>query len=144
LSWNPTQETIIMRYPRLAVAAGGLGLLLAVGTPAAAQGWTPPSRQMPSMQVADGWQGSMGGWFLPGTALNTARAQSDRGYVRFSAGPRPVAAWSDRNGDGRCDILELFRGGAVAYQLVDADYDGRADVLRIYDDAGQLQRTERL
>jgi hypothetical protein len=133
-----------MQNRRLAVAAGGLGLLLAVGTPAAAQEWSPPSRQMPAMQVADGWQGGMAGWFLPGTTLNTVRAQADRSYVRFSAGPRPVAAWSDRNGDGKSDMVELFRGGGVAYQLVDSDYDGRADVLRVYDEGGQLQRTQRL
>jgi hypothetical protein len=129
---------------RLAVAAGGLGLLLAVGAPVAAQEWAPPSRQMPSMEVAAGWQGGMSGWFLPGTTLNTVRAQNDRSYVRFSSGARPVAAWSDRNGDGRSDLVEIFRGGAVAYQLVDADYDGQADVLRVYDGAGQLQRTQRL
>jgi hypothetical protein len=128
----------------LAVAAAGLGLLLAVSAPAGAQQWSPPSRQMPTMQVADGWQGALAGWFLPGTTLNAVNARADRSYVRFSSGPRPVAAWSDRNGDGRSDLVELFRGGAVAYQLVDADYDGTADVLRIYDDSGQVQRTERL
>jgi hypothetical protein len=133
-----------MQNRRLAVAAAGLGLLLAVSAPAAAQQWSPPSRQMPAMQVADGWQGALAGWFLPGTTLNAVNTRADRSYVRFSAGPRPVAAWSDRNGDGRSDLVELFRGGAVAYQLVDADYDGTADVLRVYDDNGQVQRTERL
>jgi hypothetical protein len=134
-----------MNMRRLLVAAGGLGLLLAAGPPAAAQDWTPPSRQMPAMQMAaGGWQGEAAHWFLSGTTLNTVRAQADRGYVRFSAGPRPVAAWSDRNGDGKADLVELFRGGAVAYQVVDADYDGVADVIRVYDDNGQVQRTERL
>jgi hypothetical protein len=133
-----------MRYRLVAVAAGGLGLLLAVGAPVGAQEWRPPSRQMPAMQVADGWQGSMSGWFLAGTTVNTVRAQSDRGFIRFSAGPRPVAAWSDRNGDGRCDMVQLYRGGGVAYQLIDADYDGRSDVLRVFDESGQLSREERL
>jgi hypothetical protein len=133
-----------MRNRRLAVAAGALGLLLAAGAPSAAQEWSPPSRQMPSMQIGESWQGSLGGWFLPGTSLGSVRAQADRGFLRFTAGPRPVAAWSDRNGDGCSDMLQLYRGGGVAYQLIDADYDGTADVLRVYDDGGQLQREQRL
>jgi hypothetical protein len=132
-----------MRHGRLAAAAGALSLLLASGSAAGAQDWSPPSRQMPAMQVSDGWQGPMAGWFLPGTSLSAVRAQAEGGFVRFTAGPRPVAAWSDRNGDGRSDMLQLFRGGGVAYQLVDADYDGRADVLRIYDESGNLQREQR-
>lgn len=131
-----------MRPLRLTIAAAALGLI--GGAPAAAQDWSPPSRQMPSMQVAEGWQGSLGGWFLPGTALNAVRAQTESRFVRFSAGPRPVAAWSDRNGDGRADMLQLYRNGAVVYQLVDADYDGTANVLRVLDDSGQLVREERL
>ena len=65
-------------------------------------------------------------------------------FIRFSAGPRPVAVWSDRNGDGKCDMLELFRSGAVVVQLVDPDYDGRANVLRLYDASGALARETRL
>lgn len=130
-----------MRHLRLSLTAAGL--TLALSAPASAQSWTPPSRQMPSMQVGEGWQRSLRGWFAPGAPLDGARAQAGAGFVRFSAGPRPLAAWSDRNGDGRCDRVQLFRGGAVAYELVDADYDGTADRLRVYDESGQLQREER-
>ena len=133
-----------MRHRRLAVLAGAGVLLLVSGTPGAAQEWSPPSRQMPSIQVADGWKASMGGWFLPGTALEAVNARADGSFVRFTVGPRPVAALSDRNGDGRSDMLQLYRGGQVVYQLIDADYDGSADVLRVYGDSGQLQREERL
>lgn len=132
-----------MRPLRLTVMAAGL-VLLAPIAPAAAQDWSPPSRQMPAMQVAENWQGSMAGWFLPGTALNTVRAQAEARFVRFSAGPRPVAAWTDRNGDGRSDMVQLYRSGAVVYQLIDADYDGNANVLRVLDESGQLVREERL
>ena len=132
-----------MRHLRLTVVAAGL-MLPALVAPAAAQEWSPPSRQMPAMQVADSWQGSLAGWFLPGTALNTVRAQAEARFVRFSAGPRPVAAWTDRNGDGKADMVQVYRGGAVAYQLIDADYDGTANVLRVLDEAGQLVREERL
>lgn len=133
-----------MRHHRLAVAALGLGLLLAVdATPAAAQDWSPPSRQMPSMQQAsDGSFTSR--WLIPDPSRPELRSSASSGFVRFSAGPRPVAAWSDRNGDGRSDMLQLYRGTSMAYQLVDADYDGTADVLRIYDQNGQFQREERL
>ena len=64
-------------------------------------------------------------------------------FVRFTGQMRPVEAWSDRNGDGRADLIEVFRDGATAYQLVDADYDGRANVLRVYGSNGALAREER-
>jgi hypothetical protein len=134
-----------MRHHRLAVAALVLGLWLAVdAAAAAAQEWSPPSRQMPSMQQAsDGSFTSR--WLIPDpNRSGEIRSSASSGFVRFSAGPRPVAAWSDRNGDGRSDMLQLYRGTAMAYQLVDADYDGTADVLRIYDGNGQLQREVRL
>jgi hypothetical protein len=63
--------------------------------------------------------------------------------VRFMGGARPVASWTDRNGDGRADMVEVYRGGAVAFQLIDADYDGAANVLRVYDASGALARENR-
>ena len=133
-----------MRHHRLAVAALAMGLSLAVdATSADAQEWSPPSRQMPSMQQAS--EGSFTErWLIPDPSRGAIRSNASSGFVRFSAGPRPVAAWSDRNGDGRSDMLQLFRGTAVAYQLLDADYDGTADVLRVHDQNGQFVREERL
>ena len=113
------------------------------------QEWTPPSRQMPQMPSAGemdgGWKGSLGGWFIGlGVQLADVRASADGGrYVRFTAQMRPVEAWSDRNGDGRADMVEVFRDGARAYQLVDSDYDGRANVLRVFGADGGLSREER-
>lgn len=69
-----------------------------------------------------------------------ARAQ----VVRFNDGPMPVMVWQDRDGDGRADIVEIYRGGGVIVQIVDADYDGQANVLRRYDSGGSLLREERL
>jgi hypothetical protein len=40
--------------------------------------------------------------------------------------------------------VEVFRGGDRVYQLVDADYDGAANVLRVYSPSGELVREERL
>jgi hypothetical protein len=62
--------------------------------------------------------------------------------VRFVSNMRPVQQWSDRNGDGRADMIEVYRDGSLAYQLVDADYDGRANALRAYT-GGSLSREER-
>jgi hypothetical protein len=39
--------------------------------------------------------------------------------------------------------VEVFRDGARAYQLVDSDYDGRSNVLRVYGAGGGLTREER-
>ena len=136
---------------RFAAVTVGLGLFVCAGS-ASAQEWSPPSRQMPAMLSSDAlggsWRASAAGWFLPGTPVAEVRAAGQGGgtprFVRFTAGARPVAAWSDRNGDGRCDMLEIYRGGSVAYQLIDADYDGTANVLRVYDDSGSLQREQRL
>lgn len=147
-----------------AAALAGLSVLvlgarrLEAQTPAA--DWSPPSRSMPSMPaMADlegNWQGSLGSWFrgldgVSGVSLASVRAagETTRGsaqakFVRFTAGPRQVAVWSDRNGDGRCDQLELYRSGAVVVQLLDPDYDGTANVLRLYDASGALARETRL
>jgi hypothetical protein len=134
------------------------GLVLAALTLAAApyrpmQEWTPPSRQMPQMPASGdldgGWQGALGAWFSgTGVAVDQVRASGEGGgarprFIRFTAQMRPVETWSDRNGDGRADMIEVFRGGGRAFQLVDSDYDGRANVLRVYDASGGLAREER-
>ena len=133
----------------------GLGALLLLATLAAAplhQEWSPPSHQMPQMpaagELAGGWRGALGGWF-GGLGVNVAdiAARGEGGgarprFVRFTAAMRPVEAWSDRNGDGRADLIEVYRNGAMAFQLVDADYDGTANALRVYD-GGSLAREER-
>jgi hypothetical protein len=50
--------------------------------------------------------------------------------------------WSDRNGDSRADIVEIYKSGGVIIQLIDADFDGSANVMRIYDAGGKLLRQE--
>jgi hypothetical protein len=136
----------------LVAAVLGLGLSLAAH-PAFAQDWSPPSRQMPQMpsagQMSGGWKQSLASWFggveaVSGVPLSGVRASGDARQVRFSGGVRPVAVWTDRNGDGRCDMLEVYRSGAVAYQLIDADFDGQANVLRVYDPSGALARESRM
>jgi len=138
------------------VAAGlvALAALALAAAPArAGQEWTPPSRQMPEMpataELDGGWRGSAGAWFGgTGVQLDQVRASGEGAgarprFVRFTAQMRPVEVWSDRNGDGRADQVEVFRDGARAYQLVDSDYDGRANVLRVYGAGGGLTREER-
>ncbi len=122
------------------------------------QEWRPPSRQMPSMPAraqlqggatgwAASWLGSMSG--AAGVAADGVRAAGEggsarAGFVRFTSGVFPVATWSDRNGDGTCDMVEVFREGARTHQLIDADYDGSANVLRVYSASGELAREERM
>ncbi len=136
----------------IAAALAALAVL-AAGRLRAQQDWSPPSRDMPQMpasaELSGGWRGSLAAWFR-GTdeGLDGIRALGDGGggrprMVRFMGGARPVAAWTDRNGDGRADLVEVYRGGALAYQLVDADYDGTANVLRVYDSSGALARENR-
>jgi hypothetical protein len=140
----------------LAAAVVAVAVLTAVKL-RAQQDWSPPSREMPEMpassQLGGGWRGSLGGWFRgAGEDVSGIRAVGEemaRGMdskprmIRFMGGSRPVAAWTDRNGDGRVDMVEVYRGGAVAYQLIDADYDGTANVLRVYDASGALARENR-
>jgi len=132
---------------------------LAVPGAARAQGWRPPA-QMPTMprmvEMRGEWQGAVGGWVAQisqatGASASELRATgettrgSDRAkLVRFTEGVYPVATWTDRNGDGRCDLMELFRQGERVYQLIDADFDGTANVLRVYSPTGELLREERL
>jgi hypothetical protein len=122
--------------------------------------WRPPSRAMPMMpRVADlggDWLGPRTAWFqdvhgIAGVqptallAVGEARAGSEYTQIaRFNSGPLPVVVWSDRNGDDRADLIEIFRQGGVIIQLIDADYDGTANVVRIYDAAGKLLREDRL
>ena len=119
----------------------------------AQQDWSPPSHDMPQMpasaELSGGWRSSAGAWLRGADeSLDGIRALGEGGgarprMVRFMGGSRPVAAWTDRNGDGRADLVEVYRGGAVAYQLIDADYDGTANVLRVYDASGALAREQR-
>lgn len=134
----------------IAAAVAALAVLAAVRL-RAQQEWTPPSRDMPQMpassELSGGWRGSLGAWFR-GTDLSGVRALGEGGgarpqLVRFMGGARPVASWTDRNGDGRADLVEVYRDGAPAFQLIDADYDGTANVLRVYDASGALARENR-
>lgn len=147
--------------PTFAIAALLL-LLLAAGAPCAeAQElrWTPPAREMPPMprmaELGGDWLGSRAAWFsgvdrLAGVALSELRAQGEpRGadvaqVARFSRGPMPVVVWSDRNGDARSDMIEIYRTGGVIVQLIDADFDGAANVIRYYDASGRLLREDRM
>lgn len=136
----------------IAAAAAALAVTMAAGL-GAQQDWSPPSREMPQMpasaDLSGAWRGSLAAWFQgTGQAIGDIRAMGEGGgarprLVRFMGGARPAAAWTDRNGDGRCDMMEVYRDGAVAYQLIDADYDGTANVLRVYDASGALARENR-
>lgn len=135
-------------------------LLLLLTGAAQAQDWRPPSSEMPMMprvsEIRGEWLGPRAEWFrgleeVAGVSASGLRAAGDaRGggeYVqvaRFTSGPFPVVVWSDRNGDNRADMIEIFRSGSVVVQLIDADYDGRANVIRRYDGAGTLVNQERL
>jgi hypothetical protein len=143
--------------------AGATVLLFGAGGAQAqvpAAEWSPPGRDMPAMptiaELQGNWQGAVGGWFrgveqVSGIAAGDVRATGETTpgsarakFIRFSAGPRTVAVWTDRNGDGRADMVELFRSGASVVQVVDADYNGTADVVRLYDAAGRLAKENRL
>jgi hypothetical protein len=122
--------------------------------------WRPPTNQMPQMPTAaslqGNWQAELSGWFrgvdqIAGVDTRSLRANSSPRpgsarvqLVRFMAGPVPVVVWTDRNGDERADMIEIFRGGTAVVQLIDADYNGVANVLRVYDATGSLIREERL
>lgn len=135
-------------------------LLLSVvaSVPLRAQEWRPSTREMPLMPSGDelsgDWLSSRSAWFAgvesisgiaPSRLVPVGEGRGPRTQVvRFNSGPVPVVVWQDRNGDGRADMVEIFRGGGVAVQVIDADYDGRANVLRRYDASGSLIREERL
>jgi hypothetical protein len=136
-----------------------LALLLLLAAPKLlrAQGaeWAPPTKEMPMMppsaELQGDWLGARADWFrgvdaITGVAVSSLRATNvSRGgtrsqMVRFTNGPVPVVVWTDRNGDGRCDMIEIFKSGGIIIQLIDADFDGGANVIRVYDSAGALLR----
>lgn len=135
-------------------------LLAALSAPAAAQGdWRPPGRAMPEMpssaELAGDWLSSRASWFrgvqaTTGVAPSALVASGEpRGaevcrVVRFQSGPLPVVVWTDRDGDGKADSVELYRDGGVVAQLLDSNHDGSANVLRRYDSSGALISEERM
>lgn len=139
---------------------GALLLMLVAARPAGAQEWRPPSRQMPPMprmaELSGDWLTPRAAWFSgtaaisgvqPGELRATGQARGGTPLaqvVHFSRGPLPVVVWQDRNGDGRSDMVELYRNGGLVVQVIDADYDGLADVMRIYSANGALSREEKL
>jgi len=146
----------------LTLLLAGLALAGLAAAPAQAQDvqWSPPSRTMPAMptmaELGGSWRSSLDAWFrgldrIPGVSTTGLRASGEprRGsdqaqLARFTSGPLPVSVWTDRNGDGRADLIEIYRGGGVIIQLIDADYDGRANVMRVLDGSGTLVREERM
>lgn len=126
-----------------------------------AQGWRPPSSEMPPMPSAADLQGDprsgpLAAWLrgvdqvagVDGASLRASGEGGGRGgnvrFVRVTSGARPVATLSDRNGDGRADMVELYRGSVVVLQVVDADFNGRGDAVRYLDERGNLVREERM
>jgi hypothetical protein len=149
-----------MSRARLLALAGLALLLFAPARARAQEGWTPPSRQMPAMpRAADlrgDWMAPRSAWFqgseqVSGVAAGSLRARGEPRpgsdvlqIARFTSGPVPVQVWSDRNGDGRCDMLEIYRSGGMIIQAIDPDYDGTLDVVRYYDASGKLLREQRM
>ena len=137
-------------------------LLAPIAAPrqAHAQGpsWKVPSGEMPMMptkaELNGDWLGPRRAWFQGVEALSGATPSSLRAsgearpgsqhvqMARFTSGPLPVVVWSDRNGDGRADIVEIYKGGGVIIQVIDADFNGSANVMRVYDAGGKLLRQE--
>lgn len=136
---------------------------LAAATPLRAQAgpdWRPANPEMPAMptmaELQAGWQSSLAPWFggleraagvgVQGLrATGTARGGAARAQVaRLMNGPIPVVVMTDRNGDDRADLVEIFRDGSLVIQVIDADYNGRANVMRVYDAAGTLLREDKL
>jgi hypothetical protein len=147
--------------PRILIVAAAV-LLAALGPTASleAQAWRPSTRQMPAMpaigELAGDWLGARAVWFNGVAAISgvepgalQAVGEAGRGdakarVVRFNSGPLPVVVWQDRNGDGRADLVEIYRSGGLIIQVIDADYDGQANVVRTYDATGALIREDRL
>ena len=48
----------------------------------------------------------------------------------------------DVNGDGRADIRTVRRGGTVFCRETDANFDGRVDIIRFFDEMGRPRRVE--
>lgn len=133
-----------------------LALALLAPPALAAQGtdWAPPSREMPTMprtaELQGDWLSPRSAWFrgvdgVSGVQVGGLRASGEgRGpyaqIARFSNGAVPVVVWMDRNGDTKADMIEIYRRGGIIIQLIDADFDGQANVLRVHDEAGKLLR----
>jgi hypothetical protein len=146
-----------MKYFSLLLAAAACTLAV---SPVQGQEWRPPSRQMPRMpgmaSLRGDWRAAAGPWAdgvirVSGTPAAEIRAAGETTpggaqarFVRFLAGHLPLATWSDRNGDGTADMVELFHDGTLVQQVIDADYDGSANVLRVYNAKGELVREERM
>lgn len=146
-----SSRLMILAIVALVFAAPGVG---------SAQEWRPATRQMPEMpemtELSGDWLSSRSAWFsgvaqVSGVQPASLRAIGEprRGsrvtqVVRFNNGPIPVVVWQDRNGDGRADIIEIYRSGGVVVQVIDADYDGQANALRTYDASGRLTGETRL
>jgi hypothetical protein len=149
--------------PRTALLAALVLFLSLLAAPSAgAQGatdWRPPTRAMPMMpqmaELGGNWLDPVEAWFrgteqISGVAVSQLRPAGEKGrgehaqVVRFNSGPIPAVVWADRNGDNRADMIEILRSGGVIIQVIDADFDGQANVLRVYDASGRLLREERL
>jgi hypothetical protein len=146
-------------FPKISIVCSIALVLLAVSG-ADAQEWQPSTTQMPAMpemsELSGDWLGPRAAWFRGVAEISgvqpselravgeAARGGSNTQVVRFNSGPVPVVVWQDRNGDGSADIIEIYRSGGVIIQVIDADYDRRANVVRIYDASGALAREERL
>jgi hypothetical protein len=141
-----------MFHPRMLLP---LVLLLLAPCIAGAQvpDWRPPSVDMPMMPTAaelqGDWRTPNAVWFrgvdaVSGAAVSSLRATGEAPaggraqIVRYTNGPVPAVVWSDRNGDGRADMIEIFRSGGVIIQVIDANFNGRANVIRVYDSEGKL------
>src|SRR5436190_1084087 len=80
--------------------------------------WFPPSRQMPAMppqsEPDEGWRVDDAAWFVgQGEGLREIGIRVEGGpgrqsLARFTKGLRTVATWSDRNGDSRADLIEIY------------------------------------
>ncbi len=150
----------MFRSLRVLALSGSLLLLGAAGALAQEPDWRPPSPQMPQMpsetDLGGDWLSAHATWFegvdrAAGVAVSglrpvgeTRRGSATMQVARFMNGPIPAVVWSDRNDDGRADMIEILRSGGVIIQLIDADYDGAANVLRLYDASGKLLREERM
>jgi hypothetical protein len=80
--------------------------------------WSPPAREMPTMplqsELDGGWRANDAVWFaglgedLGEVRLSLEGGRGRAGLARFSIGAHPVETWSDRNGDGRADMIEIY------------------------------------
>lgn len=152
----------MLRNLLLLLSASALLALTAPPVQAQSAGpqWRPPTRSMPMMprivELDGDWLAPRSSWFdgvdgisgvQPAMLRGAGEARAGSEYTqiaRFSSGPVPAVVWSDRNGDHRADLIEIFRQGGVIIQLIDADYDGNANVVRVYDSSGALLREDRL